>query len=138
MKKKINIFLAVVCAMTMMFGSTLCFAAENVPSVESSENSRAVGAMSGSEQKTIAIGDTGVVAVINLNYSYNSGYTGWFTGAYVIKTWVPDGVEAKLQSTSTSSVGNNSYITVTVTYTINNIWYDASATYYVDEWGTVS
>lgn len=138
MKKKINIFLAVVCAMTMMFGSTLCFAAENVPSVESSENSRAVGAMSGSEEKTIAIGDTGVIATVTLNFKYNSGYTGWFTGANITSTFIPSGLSVQSKGISTSPVGNNSYITVTVTYIINGIWYDASATYYVDEWGTVS
>lgn len=138
MKKKFNIFLAVVCAMTMLFGSTLCFAAENVPSVESSENGRAARSMSGSEQKTISVGNTGVVAIVRLSFAYDSGYTGWFTGADRVSEIVPGNLRVQYISTSTSPVGNNSYITVTVTYVINDIWYDASATFYVDEWGTVS
>lgn len=144
MKKKLNIFLAVVCAMTMLFGSTLCFAAENnaemdnVITDENSNNGRAARSMKGSEPKTINVGNTGVVAHIRLDYEYDSGYTGWFTGAYLTGTFVPQGRTVEYKGLSTSGTGNGSYITVTVHYLINTIPYNVSATFYVNEWGEVS
>lgn len=51
---------------------------------------------------------------------------------------MPVGTSLVLRDFTTSDVGNSSYITVTVTYIINGAQYNASATFYVDEWGEVS
>ena len=42
------------------------------------------------------------------------------------------------QGFSMSPTGNSSYITITVSYIINDLPYTVSETFYVDEWGEVS
>jgi hypothetical protein len=143
-KKKINLFIAMILSVTMLFGSTVCFAAENdaevdnTLSVQSNESVRAARSMTDSKPVTINVGATGVIAYVNLNYAWDEGYTGWFTGASLTGTYVPVGTSLVLRDFTTSDVGNSSYITVTVTYIINGAQYNASATFYVDEWGEVS
>lgn len=108
-------------------------------SVESEYNGRATArSMSDYAQKTVNIGNTGVVAYIKLTYSWDEGYTGWFTGASIEGTYVPVGTSLVLKDFSTSDVGNSSYITVTLKYRVNLVDYDISQRYYVNEWGEVS
>lgn len=142
MKKKINLFIAMILSVTMLFGSTVCFAAENdaevdnTLSVQSNESVRAARSMAGNKIVAISVGDTGAIAYVKLSFAYDSGYTGWFTGASPDRLQVPSGIGV-FDRVSTSPVGNSSYITVTAHVLVNNVWYDVSGTFYVDEWGEV-
>ena len=141
MKKKINLFIAMILSVTMLFGSTVCFAAENdaevdnTLSVQSNESVRAARSMTG--KKTVAMGvrDTGVIVYVDLYFAYDSGYTGWFTDASFVITQCSAGTRWIYQGFSKSLTGNSSYITVMVSYIINDMPYSVSETFYVDEWG---
>ncbi len=141
MKKKINLFIAMILSVTMLFGSTVCFAAENevdvdnTLSVQSNESVRVARSMTNSKIVAINVGDTGVIAYVNLNYAWDEGYTGWFTDASFVITQCSAGTRWIYQGFSKSPTGNSSYITVTVSYIINDMPYSVSETFYVDEWG---
>ncbi len=144
MKKKINLFIAMILSVTMLFGSTVCFAAENdvdvdnTLSVQSNESVRAARSMTG--KKTVAMGvrDTGVIVYVDLYFAYDSGYTGWFTGANLNGVYTPNGISVEFKGLGTSETGNSSYITVTATVELNgDFMYTVSGTFYVDEWGEV-
>ena len=144
MKKKINLFIAMILSVTMLFGSTVCFAAENdmdvdnTLSVQSNESVRVARSMTNSKIVAINVGDTGVIAYVNLNYAWDEGYTGWFTGANLNGVYTPNGISVEFKGLGTSETGNSSYITVTATVELNgDFMYTVSGTFYVDEWGEV-
>ena len=144
MKKKINLFIAMILSVTMLFGSTVCFAAENdvdvdnTLSVQSNESVRVAGSMTNSKIVSINVGDTGVIAYVNLNYAWDEGYTGWFTGANLNGVYTPNGISVEFKGLGTSETGNSSYITVTATVELNgDFMYTVSGTFYVDECGEV-
>ena len=144
MKKKINLFIAMILSVTMLFGSTVCFAAENdaevdnTLSVQSNESVRVAGSMTNSKIVAINVGDTGVIAYVNLNYAWDEGYTGWFTGANLNGVYTPNGISVEFKGLGTSETGNSSYITVTATVELNgDFMYTVSGTFYVDECGEV-
>ncbi|MGN1187410.1 MAG: hypothetical protein ACI4R6_02855 [Lachnospiraceae bacterium] len=131
MRKKLNIFVAVVLAMTLMFGSTLCYAAE--AAVEPTEGSRAIARTQSHEVSRDISGDNGASFKIMLSYQWDEGYAGWFTDVALVEIQ-----NAQLLS-FTHTEENRSCVTVRIEYKDNTgTERQVSATYSVDEYGDVS
>lgn len=150
MKKKFNLFLAMVLAMTMLFGSTLCFAAEgdNVSvNVDGAINARAYsGSATRDYRATVFSGVviTGnrqyVTATVNvgMRYSWTEGSYSEFTSGWVNSmncTSVADG-NYEVQNSGIRI----SYNTIIFSFDVyrDNIKVDSfSVSYGVDEYGQV-
>ena len=141
MKKKLNLFAAIILTMTLIFGSTLCYAAEgeeteNIEAVERHNAvARSINTQTSETTKTVNLGSTGIIAYVTLNYSWDEGYTGWFNSASIVGTYVPSGTQFTLMDFAHSATGNSSYITVTIKYICNGVYDVASRQFYVDEYG---
>lgn len=142
MKRKFNIFAVLLLTMTLIFGSTLCYAAEGeetdgaAAAEESGYAARSVNTQTDSVPKSVYLGSTGAWIDIRLEYAWDEGYTGWFTGASHTLTCVPSDVNLILWSVSFSGTGS-SYVTVTVDYSANNIREEVTKVFYVDGYGDV-
>ena len=129
MRKKLNIIAAAVLILTLMFGSTLCYAAEGTAKL--AEESRAI-ARSQSESGVFAFSDDNTTIYVRLYWEWNEGYTGWFRSAAFVN--MTSGV---MTGFSFSDTGNSSYITVSVSYEYGGKLWTASQQFYVDEYGSV-
>lgn len=142
MKRKFNIFAVLLLAMTLIFGSMLCYAAEGeeadcAAAVEESRKvTRTINEQTASITRNVRLGSTGASIDVCLEYAWDEGLSGWFTGARHTMTHVPSDVSLIIWSLNFSGIGG-SYISVTVDYTANGSRASASEQFYVDEYGDV-
>lgn len=133
MKKKFNLFLAMVLAMTMLFGSTLCFAAEadNEPEVEEEEISTRERYLR--EENFEIKGSDGSYFKIHVNYGWDEGISGFVTSAYIVNWGNTNGM------TASNCVKENNFAVVKITYKdLANNEKKISFHFRVDEYGSTS
>ena len=151
-RKKLNFFVAMIMVMTLMFGSTMCLAAEKN---DVSENRNEIiqartQSMSGVYKFTenekmelknkfhvidddrIPIDKSSKDIYVRLYWAWDEGYTGYFRDAELVNL-----TSGELAGFSFSKTGNSSYITVNVSYKYGGKLHSASQQYYVDEYGSV-
>lgn len=128
-RKKFSMLVAMVMAVTLMFGSTVCFAAEKDEDVVETLEART---QYSTGNFSFTDGSTGITIYIRLYWAWDEGYTGWFRDAELVN--LPSG---ELTGFSFSKTGNSSYITVNVSYKYGGKIHTASQQYYVDEYGSV-
>lgn len=142
MKRKFNIFAVLLLATTLIFGSTLCYAGEGeetdgAAAMEESRNvTRTINEQTDFVTRNVKLGSTGASIDVCLEYAWDEGLSGWFTGARHTMTHVPSDVSLIIWSLNFSGTGG-SYITVMVDYTANGSRASASEQFYVDEYGNV-
>ncbi len=98
MKKKFNLFFAVVLAMTMLFGSTLCFAAEGdnvISNVNETRDARAYTGSTNCEYKAQAFSGVVINGIrqhvtakvnVGMRFTWNEGRDSKFTSGWVNST----------------------------------------------------
>ena len=118
MRKKLKIFMELILAMTLIFGSTLCYASDG--------------------DVVEAISNTDIVVYFDLHYAWEEGYTSWFTGAELTEADVPDGHTVIIYGLTHNADGNSSNITVTIDMEYEKLRFNVSKSFYVDEYGNLS
>ena len=115
MRKKLKIFMELILAMTLIFGSTLCYASDG-DVVEANDYNTFGVTRSQQETKHIGlrISNTDIVVYFDLHYAWEEGYTSWFTGAELTEADVPDGHTVIIYGLTYNTDGNSSNITVTI------------------------
>ena len=88
MRKKVKLLMALFLSLTMMFGSTLCYAAETgngsneVYADEQSDGDIALAFyQSGTSGYDAVFSEANIKVSYVLQYEWDEGYAGWFTGA---------------------------------------------------------
>lgn len=144
MKRSVGLLMASVMFITMMFTGTVCYGADMDVShgmavwVESGNGTRSINTQTSNITLPVTLTCDGIVVVVKLGmeYSWEEGYTGWFEAGAIYKPEVEKGHTAELEP-STIDI-NGSYITFTIVVSVDGIKYKGTATFYVDEYGTVS
>ena len=127
MRKKLKIFMELILAMTLIFGSTLCYASDG-DVVEANDYNTFGVTRSQQETKHIGlrISNTDIVVYFDLHYAWEEGYTSWFTGAELTEADVPDGHTVIIYGLTHNADGNSSNITVTIDMEYENIRIDTT------------
>ena len=114
-------------AMTLIFGSTLCYASDG-DVVEANDYNTFGVTRSQQETKHIGlrISNTDIVVYFDLHYAWEEGYTSWFTGAELTEADVPDGHTVIIYGLTHNADGNSSNITVTIDMEYENIRIDTT------------
>lgn len=131
-RKKLNFFVAMIMVMTLMFGSTMCLAAEKNDVSENRNESIQARTQSMSGVYKFTDNNTGIDIYVRLYWAWDEGYTGYFRDAELVNL-----TSGELAGFSFSKTGNSSYITVNVSYRYGGKLHSASQQYYVDEYGSV-
>ncbi len=118
--------------MTLMFGSTMCLAAEKNDVSENRNESIQARTQSMSGVYKFTDNNTGIDIYVRLYWAWDEGYTGYFRDAELVNL-----TSGELAGFSFSKTGNSSYITVNVSYKYGGKLHSASQQYYVDEYGSV-
>ena len=127
MRKKLKIFMELILAMTLIFGSTLCYGSDG-DVVEANDYNTFGVTRSQQETKHIGlrISNTDIVVYFDLHYAWEEGYTSWFTGAELTEADVPDGHTVIIYGLTHNADGNSSNITVTIDMEYENIRIDTT------------
>ena len=114
-------------AMTLIFGSTLCYGSDG-DVVEANDYNTFGVTRSQQETKHIGlrISNTDIVVYFDLHYAWEEGYTSWFTGAELTEADVPDGHTVIIYGLTHNADGNSSNITVTIDMEYENIRIDTT------------
>ena len=114
-------------AMTLIFGSTLCYASDG-DVVEANDYNTFGVTRSQQETKHIGlrISNTDIVVYFDFHYAWEEGYTSWFTGAELTEADVPDGHTVIIYGLTHNADGNSSNITVTIDMEYENIRIDTT------------
>ena len=118
--------------MTLMFGSTMCLAAEKNDVSENRNEIIQARTQSMSGVYKFTDNNTGIDIYVRLYWAWDEGYTGYFRDAELVNL-----TSGELAGFSFSKTGNSSYITVNVSYKYGGKLHSASQQYYVDEYGSV-
>ena len=141
-RRKLNILMALVMAMTLMFGSTVCFAAETDDVAEAVEQERAVARMqSGTVRKSGSYSfpeDVLISYTVNIQAEWDEGYYSTITdgSADAQISYKPEGTSYTTRMYSEEISGNR--ITYKLYLFKNHIICNSVLlTFYVDEYGRV-
>lgn len=139
MRKKLKIFMELILAMTLIFGSTLCYGSDG-DVVEANDYNTFGVTRSQQETKHIGlrISNTDIVVYFDLHYAWEEGYTSWFTGAELTEADVLDGHTVIIYGLTHNADGNSSNITVTIDMEYEKLRFNVSKSFYVDEYGNLS
>lgn len=144
-RRKLNILMALAMAMTLMFGSTVCFAAETDDVAEAVEQERAVARMqSGTVTKSGSYSFTskGVLIsyTVNIDAKWDEGYYSEILSGSSLNPQIitcPNDGALYTATMSNGKVSNNTII-YTVTLFKNHKYCDsADLAFTVDEYGNV-
>ena len=83
-RKKLNFFVAMIMVMTLMFGSTMCLAAEKNDVSENRNESIQARTQSMSGVYKFTDNNTGIDIYVRLYWAWDEGYTGYFRDAELV------------------------------------------------------
>lgn len=143
MRKSVGLLIAGILFITMMYTGTVCYGAERSgDDFMSAENSgaaaRGINTQEGSVTLpyTITCGSVKVGVTIGLGYSWDEGYTGWFTVGGASQYYIQEGSGSIKNPTATVYIMGGT-IKFDFELTVNDVYYTDSVVYTVDEYGTV-
>ena len=133
MKKKISVLAVFFLAMTFLFGSTLCFAAETEPKSMDGQNIMVARAQNGSGTLSFKDTNTSIWFLVDFEWTWEEGNSSRFTRADYNSY---AGINEQVVVTGFSANGlNTSNCTITIVYKFRGTTHTTSCTFHVDEYG---
>ena len=144
--KKIKFFVVLMCVISLMFGTTLCYAEEAESEAVTEESvERSVTGTSVVRKITIPFYDTGIQLFLEFDILLDEGYTACFQNARLAGVSVPENFPHKVTIliSGHNADGNSSYVTVSFWHLFGTEKDPveegySQAVFYVDEYGNIS